>query len=1187
MKKIILSILVLCFAIHAWAHDFTIGVLSYDIISKTEQTVEVFAEEWMSAAYNIPETVSYNGKTYTVVSIGRGAFANRKETLKMVNIPKTVKKIGYEAFAYCYQLKNINFLGEGLVSIDDRAFRSTGIEQFNFPSTLKTIGDDAFLGSRLAGDLVIPDGVTTIGDGAFASTNIKSVTIGRGIKNIPNSAFKTCEKLTSVVISESVETIQGYAFCNCETLQNIYLHPMSPPALEEIGQFDGIPSKAVFYVRCGATNNYMLSDWISVKTNFVEICDNVVVNINTNENGTIIGSGTYKYGDAVTLTAVANDHYHFVRWDDGNTNNPRIITATKDTTLSAEFAIDTHQVIVNVDENGSATGSGVYNYGETITLTATPNAHYHFSKWSDGNTENPRTYVVSQDATLTAEFTIDTHNVVVSGNENGTATGAGIYNYGETITLTATPNAHYHFSKWSDGNTDNPRSYVVTNDVTFTAEFAIDTHNIVVNGSENGSATGSGVYNYGETITLTATPNAHYHFSKWSDGNTDNPRSYVVTNDVTLTAEFAIDTHNIVVNGSENGTVSGVGTYNYGDTVTLNAIPNEGFHFVQWSNGCSQQTLTFIVTEDVTLSAEFSINIYKIVVTANNGAVTGTGTYTHGDSVTITATPSKGYHFVRWSNGSIKNPLTFIATENLTLKAEFSPNTYEIITSAENGTVTGVGTYNYGDVATLTAVANDHYHFVRWSDGNTDNPRVVTVTQDTIFVVEFAVDTHNIVVNGSENGTATGAGIYNYGETITLTATPNAHYHFSKWSDGNTDNPRSYVVTNDVTLTAEFAIDTHNLVVSGSENGSATGSGVYNYGETITLMATPNAHYHFSKWSDGNTDNPRSYVVTNDVTLTAEFAIDTHNIVVNGSENGIVTGVGTYNYGDTVTLSITPNEGYKFVRWSDGKTDNPRTIIVTEDITLGVELELLTYIVSVSCHETHGTVSGSGTYKHGETIVITATANDGFKFAQWNDGDINAQRTLVVTSDTILIATFEEIQCKLTLVSNDPTMGSVFGEGTYKYGTEVSINAVANTGYQFTQWSDNNTAAQRTLTITTDMLLTAYFQPIKYIITATANDETLGMVYGGGEYPYNTSISLMAVPNEGAEFITWTNGVIDNPYIFNVVENVTIQAIFKVISSGVNDIIENDNIATKILRNGQFIIIRDGKTYTVMGQEVK
>ena len=250
-------------------------------------------------------------------------------------------------------------------------------------------------------------------------------------------------------------------------------------------------------------------------------------------------------------------------------------------------------------------------------------------------------------------------------------------------------------------------------------------------------------------------------------------------------------------------------------------------------------------------------------------------------------------------------------------------------------------------------------------------------------------------------------------------------------------------------------------------------------------------------------------------------------------------------------------------------------------------MELLTYIVSVSCHETHGIVSGSGTYKHGETIVITATANDGFKFAQWNDGDINAQRTLVVTSDTILIATFEEIQCKLTLVSNDPTMGSVFGEGTYKYGSEVSINAVANTGYQFTQWSDNNTAAQRTLTITTDMLLTAYFQPIKYIITATANDETLGMVYGGGEYPYNTSISLMAVPNEGAEFITWTNGVIDNPYIFNVVENVTIQAIFKVISSGVNDIIENDNIATKILRNGQFIIIRDGKTYTVMGQELK
>ena len=321
--------------------------------------------------------------------------------------------------------------------------------------------------------------------------------------------------------------------------------------------------------------------------------------------------------------------------------------------------------------------------------------------------------------------------------------------------------------------------------------------------------------------------------------------------------------------------------------------------------------------------------------------------------------------------------------------------------------------------------------------------------------------------------------------------------------------------------------------------------------------------------------------------LTAEFAIDTHNIVVRGCENGTVTGAGTYNYGDIVTLAITPNEGYKFVKWSDGDTNNPRSIIVTEDVILGGELELLTYVVSVSCDETHGTVSGSGTYKHGETIVLTATANNGYKFAQWNDGNINAQRTLIVTSDMTLVATFEEIQCKLTLVVNDPIMGSVFGDGMYKYGTEVSINATPNTGYQFVKWSDNNFSEQRTLIITTDISLTAYFQAMTYIITAIANDEKLGTVYGGGEYAYNTSVSLMAVANDGAEFVTWTNGVVENPYIFKAVKNMAIQAIFKAIPSGVDDIQVEGNTTTKFLQNGQLFIVRDGKTYTVMGQEVK
>ena len=175
----------------------------------------------------------------------------------------------------------------------------------------------------------------------------------------------------------------------------------------------------------------------------------------------------------------------------------------------------------------------------------------------------------------------------------------------------------------------------------------------------------------------------------------------------------------------------------------------------------------------------------------------------------------------------------------------------------------------------------------------------------------------------------------------------------------------------------------------------------------------------------------------------------------------------------------------------------------------------------------------------------------------------------------------------VTATSADETTGTVEGSGTYEKYSSVTITAVPNEGYRFENWNDGDTNAKRILVVSSDTTLTAYFQPIKYVITAIANDEKLGTVYGGGEYAYNTSVSLMAVANDGAEFVTWTNGVVENPYIFKAVENMAIQAIFKTIPSGVDDVQVDKNTTTKILQNGQLLIIRDGKTYTVMGKEVK
>ncbi len=335
MKKILLSLLALCAASSLWATKFQSGLLYYNTLSG-ESTVEVTFETSSNGNYSdltavtIPETVTYNGKTYTVVAIGSKAFADyptsgtapsssyNNTTLKLINIPKTVKNIDSYAFYYCTALTTINFLGDGLESIGYSAFYyCSALKSLAFPQTLKTIGGSAFYNSALAGDVVIPDGVTSIGSSAFYSTDMTTLSIGNAVTSIGTSAFESCKSLTSVTLGnsvatigqeafyscsgltsvtlgnsvatigtsafynctslpsitlpKSVKTINNSAFASCSKLTTVYLKSTTPPAFTNTNI---LPSTAkTFYVPCGASETYFLSDWITFTTDFQEECD--------------------------------------------------------------------------------------------------------------------------------------------------------------------------------------------------------------------------------------------------------------------------------------------------------------------------------------------------------------------------------------------------------------------------------------------------------------------------------------------------------------------------------------------------------------------------------------------------------------------------------------------------------------------------------------------------------------------------------------------------------------------------------------------------------------------------------------------------------------------------------------------------------------------------------------------------
>ena len=141
--------------------------------------------------------------------------------------------------------------------------------------------------------------------------------------------------------------------------------------------------------------------------------------------------------------------------------------------ISYKMPSSTITVNASPTAGGTVTGGGEYENGTAATLTATPSTGYKFKQWSDGNTNATRTITVTTDATYTAQFEKLTFNVsaAVTPAEGGTVSGAGVYSYGDTATLTATPAKGFQFVQWSDGVTNPTRTQTVTAAASFTAIF--------------------------------------------------------------------------------------------------------------------------------------------------------------------------------------------------------------------------------------------------------------------------------------------------------------------------------------------------------------------------------------------------------------------------------------------------------------------------------------------------------------------------------------------------------------------------------------------------------------------------------------------------------------------------------------------------------------------------------------------
>ena len=126
---------------------------------------------------------------------------------------------------------------------------------------------------------------------------------------------------------------------------------------------------------------------------------------------------------------------------------------------------------------------------------------------------------------------------------------------------------------------------------------------------------------------------------------------------------------------------------------------------------------------------------------------------------------------------------------------------------------------------------------------------------------------------------------------------------------------------------------------------------------------------------------------------------------------GIVEGGGIYDKLTYVTLQATANENYHFVQWHDGNTDNPRTIRVMSDSSFTAIFDTtIVFNVNVSTEPAwYGNVLGGGSYAMGSEVTLRVGTRDNYYFNRWNDGNRDNPRTIIVTSDTTLVAILDTV----------------------------------------------------------------------------------------------------------------------------------------------------------------------------------
>ena len=684
----------------------------------------------------IPTFLTHRGITYSVTSIGSGAFYCCRG-LTSVTIPNSVTSIGSFAFEGC-----------------------SGLTSVTIPNSVTSIGSGAFGGCSGLTSVTIPNSVTSIGVAAFRDCRgLTSVTIPNSVTSIGHYTFYDCRGLTSVTIPNSVTSIGHYTFYGCRGLRSITAKSAVAPSLDGNDVFYPGPYSIPVYIPCGSTASYS-STWTRF-SNFIEVPFSVSVFSadSTMGSATVITNPTCTSSIA-TISATPNAGYSFTNW----TENDSVVSTDATYTLS-----------INADRTLTAHFAPADPCGIDVTdLPYTDNFDsYTTSTTAKTGVEPPCWTLAKQDVSMTNEYkpmVYYSSSMAHSGNYSLILNKRGIYAMpefdGDVSTLQLSfylkqTQAKYQLQVGVMSNLTNASTFVpvatINNSSTNSEQVTVDFSTYTGNGRyiafRNILAAGnSGDYscNYIDDLTLDVRPQ-QCGISIADLPYTDNFDSYTTSTtaktsveptcwtlahqDVSMTDAYkpmiyyaSANAHSgnyslllnkrgiyampefegnvstlqlsmylkqsatkyqlqvgVMSNLDNVSTFVPVATIDNSTTgiehVTVNFSSYTGNgHYIAFRNilaagNSGDYSCNYI--DDLTLSQPV---VYTVAATANptaGGTVTGAGSYTDGSTCTLTATPASGYTFTNWTVGntvvSTNATYSFTVTANRTLKANFTP----------------------------------------------------------------------------------------------------------------------------------------------------------------------------------------------------------------------------------------------------------------------------------------------------------------------------------------------------------------------------------------------------------------------------------------------------------------------------------------------------------------------------------